>query len=188
MDVPLKPHGVMKMARRTYTARDGTVYPLKEAPIDMLFKAYRSDFRKAVIGDPWDCIESKGIKHHRGVLEAYIGSGRNAYIVMRETEDEPATAYHYMISVRAGKLRDNFEQNKKLDTQLLLLRAPAKTQTLEARSVMNKKRYAAIKNGTHVPGKRGKPNTTRMARIGAPHRPRPDISRGGSVTTEEAAA
>jgi hypothetical protein len=161
---------------------------MKEARHDMLFKAYRSDFRKAVIGDPWECIESKGIKHHRGVLEAYIGSGRNAYVVFKPTEDEPATAVHFMISVKAGKIRDAFEQNKKLQTQELILRTPSKTQTLEARSVMNKKRNAAIKNGTHVPKKRGKPNSRRMERIGAPHRPRPDISRSGSVTTEEAAA
>jgi hypothetical protein len=176
------------MSKKTYTARDGTNYPLKEAQYAMLFKAYRSDFRKSVIGDPWECVESKGIKHHRGVLEVYIGSGRNAYVVFKETEDTPATAYHFMISVKAGKIRDNFDQDKKLQTQELRLLPPSKTQTLNARSVMNKKRYAAIKNGTHVPGKRGKPNTTRMARIGAPHRPRPDISRGGSVTTEEAAA
>jgi hypothetical protein len=147
----------------------------------MLFKVYRSDRRKAAVGDPWGCVEALGIMHHRGVIEAYIGSGRNAYVVFKGTEEEPATAWHFMISVKAGKIRDAFDQNKKLDRQELLLRAPSKTQTLSARSEMNKKRNTAIKNGLHVPVKRGAPSTTRMERIGVKPRPHALISRGGSV-------
>jgi hypothetical protein len=156
--------------------------------MDMMFKVYRSDRRKATIGDPWDCVESKGIKHHRGVIEAYIGSGRNAYVVFKATEDEPATAYHFMISVRASRIRDIFDQNKKLQSQELILKRPKESQTLTARAGMGKIYKAKIKDGSHVPVKRGSPRTTRMERHLPPaQRPRPNISSGGSVDTQEEA-
>jgi hypothetical protein len=171
------------MSRRSYTARDGTVYPLKEAQWRLDFKVYRSDFRKSIKGDPWECVESKGIKRNRNVHEAYIGSGRNAYIVFKATDDEPATAVHFVISEQAGRVRDAFDQDKKLQSQIIRLQPPSKTQTLHARAGMNKAYLAKIRNGTHVPKKRGAPTTRRMDRIGAPHRPRVSVSRTGSVDT-----
>jgi hypothetical protein len=170
------------MATRFYTAPDGTRYPLKEARYNIMFTIYRSDRSKAVQGDPERCIEALGIKHDKDVLHAFVGAGRDAYVVFKATDDEPATAFHFVIKSQARGVLDNFDKERSVKTQDLRLHRPTKGRTLEARAKMDGDRAKRIKAGEHVPKKTFKPRKRRVDRLGVPNRPRARISKRGDVS------
>jgi hypothetical protein len=159
-----------------YRCKDGREIPLFEADYDIAFTVYKKDRRGAVIGDPNNCLEAKSIcDHNPDVIEAYIGSGKEAYIVFRETDSRPFEhALHFIIPTRSSKVRDAFDTKKGVDKQILWLRRPTKSRTAKARAKSNKERRKAIKAGAPVK-KRGSPKTTRMYRLGVDHRPRAKI-------------
>ena len=162
--------------QRMYRCKDGREIPLFEADYDIAFTVYKKDRRGAVIGDPNNCLEAKSIcDHNPDVIEAYIGSGKEAYIVFRETDSRPFEhALHFIIPTRSSKVRDAFDTKKGVDKQILWLRRPTKSRTAKARAKSNKERRKAIKAGAPVK-KRGSPKTTRMYRLGVDHRPRAKI-------------
>lgn len=157
--------------RRYYVAGDGKKYLLVEATIPFIFYVYRSDCKSAVVGDPWNCLVARGGRRHKNVLAMYIGSGKDAYVIMSDPRGGEPVAVHYTISASAARVRDQFDTNKKLKKQPVTLSPPTAGRTLEHRSNLGKKRREAIKNGAPV-ATRGKPNATRVHRIGVKHRPR----------------
>lgn len=161
-----------------YQLEDGTTVPLFEGEYDMAFKVYKSHRKTAVIGHPLHCIEAKGLCKLKNVREAYIGSGKDAYVVFEQTpRRDYLHAVHFIIPVPSAKVRDSFEVRGAPATQTLLLRAPSNGQTLKYKRETNKKWREAVKNGKHVE-QRGKINQTRISRIGVAHRPRAKVSRG----------
>lgn len=162
---------------RTYKAQDGNEYPLEEASYDFAFKAYRTDCKKSIIGDPILCVLANGMRRQKHVIEAYVGSGGDAYLILEPTPEKPyAHAVHFTIPTTAARVRDEFDKNKKIQSQIIWLKAPTAGRTIEARSKLNKKRYEEVKNGAPVK-RRGKQNASRVARIGMKHRPKAKISR-----------
>jgi len=162
--------------QREYKMADGTYVPLFEADYDTSFPVYRSDRRKAVLGDPRKCIEALGLCRMHKALEAFIGTGKDAYVVFSASANRPFKhALHFTIPAQAAKVRDTFDKRGAPKTQHLTLRAPTKGRTLEHRSFLGKRLAAKIKNGEHVVKPRGKLNTPRITRIGAPHRPHAQI-------------
>jgi hypothetical protein len=172
---------------RFYTTPAGEKYPLTEARYEMTFKAYRSDRRKAVAGDPGRCLLALGIRRDPQVADVYIGSGKDAYVILKETQEHPAQAVHFTIRTPAKRIRDGWDKDKSAVTQLITLSRPAISQTVEAQRAYTRRRREEIKNGAPVKH-RGPNKGHRMTRLGVPHRPRPKISRGGSVSMQEPAA
>jgi hypothetical protein len=95
-----------------YTAPDGTRYPLSEAKYNMSFKVYRSDRRKARIGDPGQCLLALGIRRDKDVLDVYIGSGRDAYVIFKAQDGEPAHAVHFTIPTTTRRIIDAFDKDR----------------------------------------------------------------------------
>lgn len=174
-------------SERVYTAPDGTKYPLTEAEYDMSFNVHKSDRAKAVIGDPWGCLIALGGKRHPDVLEVYIGSGGDAFVIFKGRGGKPPRAVHFTIPAKAAKIRDSFDTKGSPPSQIVMLRAPTKARTLAARSVSNKARKEKIKTGDHVVTPRGTIAKKRIMRLGVAHRPRARISKTG-VDTQPVAA
>lgn len=164
-----------------YTAPDGTKYLLKEAKYDMSFKIYKSDRRKAVPNDPHACVLAKGIRRHKDVKDVYVGSGLDAFVVFKETEEEEAHAEHFTIRTSVRKVIDKFDTDKKCESQIITLSKPTKGRTLAARAKMNARRKAEIEAGAQVNKRAAVSRRPRVDRLGVPHRPRAPISKGGSV-------
>jgi len=175
------------MASRFYTTPAGERYPLKEARYDMQFKAYRSDRRKAKPGDSGWCLMALGIRRNKDVLDVYIGSGHDAYVIFKETADDPAQAVHFVIRSEARKIVDAFDKDRAAKTQPIELKKPPISWTLARRRENNARRRAEIRNGAVIK-RRGKIAKSRMERLGVKHRQRPKISDSGSVSMFEQAA
>jgi hypothetical protein len=159
------------MKKRYYEAGDGTKYPLIEATIPFAFKVYRTDCKAAVIGDPLNCLIARGGRRHPNVLALYIGTGKDAYVILSDGRGGAPVAVHYTLNAKASRVRDHFDTNKKIKTQVITLSVPTPGRTLEHRSALGKKRREEIKNGAEVK-KRGHGNTSRVQRLGVRHRPR----------------
>lgn len=161
-----------------YQLEDGSFVPLYEAEYDMSFKAYKSDRRKSVIAHPRKCIEAKGICRLPNVIEAYIGSGKIGYVVFAKTYRRPFKhALRFIIPVSSRRVVDNFDTKNSSDTQILTMRAVSPGQTKEHRSLLNRRRYEAVKNGAPVKH-RQEARKSRITRLGVAHRPRPKIKSG----------
>jgi hypothetical protein len=173
-----------KIMSRVYTAPDGTKYPLTESPWDMMFKVYKSDRRKATTGDPGNCLLARGIRRHRDVLDVFIGSGLDAYVVFKQTDDRPAHAVHFTIKTAVRRIIDRFDADKKTESQTIVLSKPTKSRTLEGRSKLGERRRLEVKNGAPVK-KRG-PQVRRVHRLGVHNRPQAPVSKGGNVNVAEA--
>lgn len=166
----------MTKKARFYTAKNGTKYPLFEADHDQYFTVYKTDKKTAEIGDPHECIEAKGLQRMTGVIEAYVGSGKDA-IVVYAGRRKPY-ALHYVILAKAAKVRDTFDTKGAPATQTLKLSVPTAGRTYAARSILNKRRRSEIKSGNGAPVKPvNKPRENRVARLGLPHRPRAHITK-----------
>lgn len=165
--------------KQYYLCEDGDRVPLFEADTATAFKVFRSDQGRAVIGDPLHCIEARGLCRLPGVVEARVGSGRVAYVVYAKTNNRPYKhCLRYIISSTAQRTRDDFDLNKKLKTQVLMLRAPSAGQTLSRKRKYKNAWDASVKNGSHTPAKREKPRQDRIQRLGVSHRPRAVIKAG----------
>jgi hypothetical protein len=165
------------MTTRSYK-HDGTNHPLVEAEFDTAFKVYKNDRKKAVIGDPMNCIEAKGLKRLPNVSFAHIGSGGDAYVGFKDTESSTGiTVRHFVIPAASAKVRDSFEIKGAPATQILMLKAPSNGRTLSHRAMLGKKRRDEIKAGAQVK-KRGAQKNKRIVRIGVPPRPRAKVVKG----------
>ena len=162
--------------RRYYVAGNGIRYPLTEADRDYHIKIYKSDCKKAVVGDAAQCLIALGAKRDKRVDGAYIGSGKDAYVIFKALRGRPAHAEHFTLNAQASKVRDFFDTHKGAVTTSIVLSAVTAGRTLDHRSKLGKKRAAAIKNGTHTVKTRGKPNATRIMRLGVKHRPKANIT------------
>jgi hypothetical protein len=166
------------MKQLEYQLSDGSNVPLFEGEYDTAFKMFKSDKRKAVIGDPKHCIEALGLCRMPNVAEAYVGSGKDAYVVYNHTPGRNFKhAVHFTIPATSRKVRDEFEVKGSPKTQTLFLKAPSAGRTLSHRRTLDKARKVAVKNGAPVK-KRGKAITKRVQRIGVAHRPRAKIKAG----------
>lgn len=164
---------------RTYTSSpDGKrAWPLFEAEYDTSFDVFRADRRKSVIGDPSLCIEAHGLCRMPNVKEAFVGSGKDAYVIYRATAGRPFEhAVHFTIPAQASRVRDKFDVDKSVKTQTIKLRAPTRGRTLDHRAKLGRDRRQAIKNGAPVT-RRGKQRKTRIVRLGVARRPRAKVSR-----------
>ena len=162
--------------RRYYVAGDGKSYPLREAMVPFNFKVYRKDCKSAIVGDPSNCLIAKGARRHKNIDAVYIGSGKDAYVVMNDGRGGKPFAVHYTINAAAAKVRDEFDRNKNMAAKEVVLSVPTAGRTLDHRSMLGKKRRKAIKAGAEIK-KRDKPSVTRVQRIGMKHRPRANIDR-----------
>jgi hypothetical protein len=163
-----------KQPKRTYVAGNGKAYPLYEAPYKYDITVYKTDCPKASIGDPEHCLIARGALRDKALEAAYIGAGKDAYLCFKATKLRKAYALHFTINAEAGRIRDFFDTHKGVATRTVTLSPPTAGRTLDYRSKLNKKRRAEIKAGAPV-NKRGKPNTTRIMRIGVKLRPRAQI-------------
>jgi hypothetical protein len=159
---------------RTYK-HDGVNHPLVEAEYDTAFKVFKSDRRKATIGDPSDCIEARGLKRLPNCAFAHIGSGGDAYVGFKDTASPTGiTVRHFVIPAASGRVRDTFDQKGSPATQVLMLKAPSNGRTLSHRSMLGKKRREEIKKGAAIK-KRGPQKNNRIHRIGVSPRPRAKV-------------
>lgn len=166
----------------TYKLEDGREVPLFEADYDMSFDVYKTDKKKAVIGDPRHCIEAVGLCRLQNVTEAHIGASKVAIVVFGPTASRDFVhAVRFIIPASSAKVRDKFDLQKSLKSQTLRLSAPTKGQTMERDRVRQKARREAIKAGAEIK-KRGKPNRNRMQRIGVKQRPRALVTKNGTVS------
>jgi hypothetical protein len=163
------------MVQRVYNAPDGEQYPVEEARVSIHFVIYRTDLRRAVKGDPHFCILALGLKRCRNVLDAYIGSGSDAYVIFGATAELPAIAIRYIIPEKTRKIINTFDTVMIVEKQTVELKAPSPGSTLEHRRMLNKKRRLEIKNGAPVKS-RGKIHEPRIIRLGVPNRPTAPIS------------
>jgi hypothetical protein len=166
---------------KIYTTPTGERYPMKEAKYNVDFKVYRSDRRKAKQGDPACCLLALGILRNRNVLAVYIGSGHDAYVIFKATDEEEAVAYHFVIRTTAKKMIDAFDNDRSVRTAQITLQAPPPSWTLAGRRKNNARRRAEVKAGSPVK-RRGKINKVRITRLGGKHRPRPTITKSGNVS------
>ena len=158
---------------------EGINHPLVEADYDTAFKVYKTDRRKAVIGDPTACIEAKGLKRLPNVAFAHIGSGGDAYVGFRDNKSKTGvTVRHFLIPAQAKRVRDAFETKGAPPSQVLMLKAPTNGRTLSHRRKLDKRRRDEIKKGTVVPNKRGPQKNRHITRLGVAQRPRPKIVKG----------
>ncbi len=166
------------MMQRFYTNPEtGERWPCEEATEDYSFQAYKTDRRKSVLGHPSSCIIARGIEHNRGVLHAFVGGGKDAYIVFRGKGGNPPYAKHYIMKAKACRVRDLFDQKGSPPTQWLTLSAPTAGRTMAARERLGKRRREEIKAGSPVK-KRPNNNKPRIVRLGVPQRPRPVVKKG----------
>jgi hypothetical protein len=169
----LKPATAAKraMPKRTYKTPDGVIYPMFEAPYKYEITVYKSDCRKAHVGDPNACLIALGARRDPSVIDAFIGSGKDAYLIFKATKLRKAHALHFTIAAAAARVRDYFDTHKGVTTQTVTLSAPTAGRTHEHRKKLNAARAKKIKAGEHTPKKRGQ-NKSRVLRLGVPHRPR----------------
>ena len=171
------------MATRTFK-HGGLNHPLVEAEFDTAFKVFKSDRKKAVIGDPADCIEAKGLKRLPNVAFAHIGSGGDGYVGFKD-ESSPTgiKVRHFLIPAKAAKVRDIFETKGAPSSQVLMLKAPTNGRTLSHRSMLGKRRREEVKKGSPVKS-RGPQKNKRIHRLGVPPRPRAKIVKGETSFAE----
>jgi hypothetical protein len=170
--------------RLFYTAKDGTKYPLREAAHDMAFRLFKNLRTKSIMGDPEECWLSKSLCKNSGVKGSHIGSGGDAYVIFKETEDDPVHAKHFKVRPPTLRKIDGFDKNRgrgMKTTETIILHKPPPSWKIAARQEMNARRRAEIAAGAPV-RHRGRPRRTRVMRMGSAPRPRAHISRiGGNV-------
>lgn len=161
---------------RIYKAPDGKGYPVEEAPYNMAFTVQRKDFKKGKRNDPGWCAEALAIRRMENVLDVWVGSGKDAYVIFGPTDAKPyAHALHFTIPIRSERLRDAFDTDGTLKRQELHLRRPTAGRTLDARSKLNKERRKAIKRGSPIK-KRDRVARPRIVRLGVEQRERAKIT------------
>lgn len=161
-----------------YRLATGENIPLFEGEYDFPFVVTKKHAKGATIADPLNCIEARAIRSLSKVEEAYIGSGRDAYVVFKETNQRPFLhAVHFSIPTKAGSVRDNFDKEGSGADITLWLRAPSNSHRLEDRRLAERARDEAHKHGKPIKKatKPKSPNAVRMERLGVAHRPRASV-------------
>jgi hypothetical protein len=179
------------MARKKmyYVTGEGKRYPLHEATYDFPITIYKSDCRKAEIGNPEQCLIALGARRNKTVEGAWIGSGKDAYVAFKPVRNKAAHVLHFTINAKAARIRDFFETHKGVTTQQITLSAVTAGRTRAHRAKLNALRAKNIKNGKHIVKPRTKPSTTRIMRLGVAHRPRATIENNVvAITPREEAA
>lgn len=164
-----------KKVKRTYTSPDGKTYPLHEAPYAMPVTVYKSDRKKAVIGDPSACLIALGLRRMKGIEHAWVGGGKDAYVCFGDTKLRPAHALHFTLNAQSSRVRDYFDTHRDAETQNLQLDPPTAGTTLAARAKNNKRRRGEIKNGAEV-AKRST-YVQRIVRLGVHRRPKATVKK-----------
>src|SRR5262249_5899106 len=96
---------------------------------------------------------------------------QDVYVIFKANGAMPEHARHFTLPKLAAKVRDRFDTKGAPSTQVLVLRKPTPSRTLECRAEQNKRRRAEVKAGSPVT-KRGTQNRSRFVRLGVAHRPR----------------
>lgn len=165
------------MTTRTFK-HDGINHPLVEAEFDTAFKVFKTDRKKAVIGDPTRCIEAKGLCRIPNVQFAHIGCGKDAYVGFKDQNSATGiTVRHFTIPAASGRVRDAFDVKGSPPTQVLMLKAPSNGRTLSHRAKLNKQHRDKVKAGGTVKS-RGPQKKKRIVRLGVAPRPRAKIVKG----------
>jgi hypothetical protein len=162
-----------KMKQRFYVAPDGTKYPLKEALHDFPIRVYKADRNKAKQGDPGLCLIALGARRHRHVVDVFVGSGKDAYVIIKGPEGE--YAMHFTIPAATRRIVDGFDKARSAVSAIVIFKMPTAGRTHEARKTMNSKRRAELKAGTGKPKKSRLAGIPRITRLGVVHRPRANI-------------
>jgi len=163
------------MTTRYYETPKGQRYPLYEAPTRYTITVFKSDQRKAVIGDPTGCLIALGAMRDKSVIAAYIGAGKDAYLIFKGDKGEPSFALHYTINAAAARVRDYFDTHKNAKTQEIILSKPTAGRTLAHRAKLGKARRQRIKDGAEVKPREtppARPRVMRLERLGVPYRRR----------------
>jgi hypothetical protein len=165
----------MPRKKLEYVSGEGKRYPLHEATYDFPITVYKSDCRKAEIGNPEQCLIALGARRNKRVEGAWIGSGKDAYVAFKAVRGRAAHVLHFTLNAKAARIRDFFETKKGATTQQIILSAVTAGRTRLHRAKLGKLRAKKIKAGKHVVKPRGKINATRIMRLGVAHRPTPNI-------------
>lgn len=158
---------------------NGKIYPIIEAISNTFFLVFRTDMRKAVIGDSCHCIIALGLKKmDRDIVDAFVTSGKFVYLCYEPRGVAPyCYCVRYQTTAEAARVRDNFDQDKDMKTQRLYLRKPSPGRTLAGRAAANKRRRQEIKDGAPVKARGNQVRNSRLMRIGIAHRPKVHIVR-----------
>jgi hypothetical protein len=159
-----------------YVTGDGIHYPLVEADQDFPITIFKSDCRKAKIGNPEQCLIALGARRNKYVIGAWIGSGKDAYVAFRGIRSKPAHVRHFTINAKAARIRDYFDTHKGVTSQIITLSAVTDGRTLAHRSKLNAARLKRIKAGQHTVKPRKNVAKTRIMRLGVAHRPKATIA------------
>ncbi len=150
--------------------------PILEAMYNMDVKIFKSDRKNAVPSDPHSCIIAIGMMRLPNVIDAFVGQGKDAYLIL--LINGKVFAWHFVISTSARKVLDDFDTKGSAKTQTVTLRVPTKALKLAYRRKSNAKRRLEIKLGTGKPVTPRKPRrAARMDRLvhNTTHRERPPI-------------
>lgn len=168
----------LKTDPKTGVVSGGKKYPLYEAMTNYPVRVYKSDKRKAIQGDPGECMVALGGKRDHSVIDIFIGAGKDAYVVFQATEDRPDHAVHYTIPAATRRIVDAFDSKRSATSAIITLNKPTEGRTMDARKTLNSKRRKRVKEAA-VKGedivKHRKPGVPRIMRLGVVHRPRANI-------------
>lgn len=151
-------------------------YRIIEAFEDFRYFVRAEDYEGAVCGDPANCVDARAIRRTDKQAEAvYIGAGSEAYVCYgEEIKEHDAVAVHYLLGTDAKAVRDHFEATKgqKPIAQVVTLRAPTPSTTVQHKHALEVRRRIRVKSG--APIKHRGPNKNPTRKMMYP-RPRPTI-------------
>jgi hypothetical protein len=163
----------MSKRRRFYILEDdvpgtrwkkGDKAQILEATYQMDVPIYKSDLKKAIWSDPRHCIIAIGMKRLPRVIEAFVGQGKDAYLILEI--GGKLVAWHFVIGASARKVLDAFDIKGSAKTQHVTLRVPTKALKLAYRRKSNARRQAEIRAKTGKPVvSRGPRKAARMERL-----------------------
>lgn len=179
----------MTKTRKTYKGEDGTEYRLVEATHDLFIKVWRRHCKKAIPGSTTHCVVAVAIEEHDdNIMEVCITCGRDAWVIMKSDEYPDGVAFHFVLNMTPQRVRDKFDTDKTIKSQVVELRRPTASRTIAARDASNRRRRQELADGTGKPYRpRIKPITTggaiRLSRVVSDDKfeptPRAHISRDG---------
>ena len=172
----------MAKTRKTYKGENGIEYPLVEATWDLFIKVLRRHCKHAIMGSTSHCVIAEAIKEHDcNIIEVCITAGRDAWVIMTSDEYPDGAAIHFVLNTSPQRVRDKFDTDKQIKTQVVELRRPTKSRTIAARDASNRRRRQELIHGTGKPYKpRANPIKTggaiRFTAAPAQERPHVEIS------------
>lgn len=158
---------------RQYVDPQGISYPLYEATTPLTFRWRRADLKRSVKQHPYACPAAWGVRHLPNVKLAYIGHGKDAYVVFAKgPRSKKAHALHYTIPAKTRRAAAQFDIGEEPPEQDLTLNPPTAGRTLSHRRKLNARRRKAIAAGARKRRhKARKPNVR-------PHRPAAHVTNG----------